>query len=191
MDTKKYTLTSTQRTILTHFCAHITQRFSLRETARALNKHPALIQRASQDLIKRGLIQEKKGGYSLNYKQHHQEHAYTEYLRSKEFLSKHPKLALLKKDIAQKLPASTLLIFGSAVTTNNPRDIDILIITQHPRAQQIIEQTLAQTTIPADTTILSFESIQELKTHENSILQQALNKHIVLYGAEMFYQLIS
>ncbi|MFT4250435.1 MAG: hypothetical protein ACMXYD_03675 [Candidatus Woesearchaeota archaeon] len=191
MDTKKYTLTSTQRTILTHFCAHITKRFSLRETAKALNKHPALIHRASQELIKKGLIEEKKGGYSLNYKKHHQEHAYTEHIRSKEFLNKHPTLTLLRQDIAKKLPASTLIVFGSAVTTKNPRDIDILLITQHPRAQQILEQQLAQTTIPADTITLSFENIQELKTHENSILQQILNKHIILYGAELFYQLIS
>lgn len=191
MDTRKYTLTSTQRTILTHFCAHITQRFSLRETARQLNKHPALIHRASQELIKQELIQEKKGGYSLNYKKHHQEHAYTEHLRSKELLKKHPELQLLKQDIAKRLPASTLIIFGSTVNNQNPRDIDILLITEHPQAQQILETTLKNTTIPAHTTTLNFKNIQELKTQENTLLQQVLNKHIILYGAELFYQLIT
>jgi len=112
-------LTKTQIKIMQLFVSQITRRFSLRGVGKELKMHQALAYRACKQLIKDKLIISDDKNYKLNYKQNHQELAYLEYLRSKEFFSK-PKnkvLAMFADDVIEKFPYGhfVFLIFGSAV----------------------------------------------------------------------------
>ncbi|MFH1456017.1 MAG: hypothetical protein ABIF40_03640 [archaeon] len=192
--------TKTQLKIMQLFVSHITKRFSLRGAGKELKMHQALTYRASKFLIKNKLIIPDDDKYILNYKQNHQELAYFEHLRSKEFLSK-PKnktLAIFIEDVIENFPYSyfTLLLFGSAVENLKPRDIDILVIIEKTEDIETAEKALYNLsrnyTLNLHTIIISFESVFEmLKSRDDkNVINLVLNKHFILYGAELFYNLI-
>ncbi len=199
MNTKKYnTLTKTQFEIMQLFVSQITKRFSLRGVGKELKMHQALVYRASQDLIKNKLIIHDDNCYVLNYKQNHQELAYFEYLRYKKFLSKNKTFSLFAEDVVEKFPYGylTFLIFGSAVKSSKPRDIDILIIIEKTEDIEFAEKALYNIarnyTLNLHTIVISFESMFEMlgSRDEKNIINEVLNKHIIVYGAELFYKLL-
>ena len=162
--------------------------------------HQALVYRASQELIKKEFIVKDKGEYRLNYKTHHQDLAYVEHLRSSDFLSK-PKnksLSLFIEEFIEKFPfaAFSLIIFGSAVTSSNPRDIDILIIIEKTEdiesSERIFKNISRNYSLNLHNIVVSFESVFEMLTNrdENNVMNEVLNKHLIIYGAELFYKLI-
>ena len=89
-----------------------------------------------------------------------------------------------------------LLLFGSIIESNKPRDIDILLIVDNNDKIEFHEKFLDNITsnynLPFETRVISFESIQEMlvKRDEKNIMNEILNKHIILFGAELFYRLI-
>ena len=89
-----------------------------------------------------------------------------------------------------------LLIFGSAVESSKPRDIDILLIVDNAEKiefnEKFLDNTLSNYDFPSETRVISFDSVYEmlLKRDEKNIMNELLNKHLILYGAELFYRLI-
>ena len=192
-------LTKTQIKIMQLFVSQITKRFSLRGIGKALNVHQALTYRSSRDLINNKLIIPDDDKYVLNYKQNHQELAYFEYLRSKEYLDKKKILSLLKEDIIHKFPYGyfVLLIFGSAVVSQKPRDIDLLVIVEKSKEIEMAEKALYNITrnytLNLHTVVISFESVFEMlgSRDERNVMNEVLNKHLILYGGELFYKLLT
>jgi len=117
-------LTKTQLKIMQFFVSQITRRFTLRGVGKELNMHQALAYRACKQLREYKLII-SDDGYVLNYKQNHQELAYFEHLRSKNFLSRpnNKVLAMFAEELIEKFPYGyfVALIFGSAVEHAKPR----------------------------------------------------------------------
>lgn len=192
--------TKTQLKIMQLFVSQIIQRFSLRGVARELKIHHALTYRACRFLIKYKLIIPDGESYCLNYKENHQELAYFEHLRSKEFLSK-PKnktLEMFAEDMVKKFPYGyfVLLVFGSAVIKTKHRDIDMLVIVEKTEdieeAEKALYNIARNYTLKLHTVVVSFESVEEMLSarDDKNIMNQTLNKHLILYGAELFYRLI-
>src|SRR3989344_3702544 len=111
--------TKTQLKIMQLFVSQITRRFTIRGVGKKLKMHQALAYRACKQLIKDKLIAPDDKNYILNYKKNHQELAYFEHLRAKEFLSKsaNKTLAIFADETVEKFPYGyfVFLIFGSAV----------------------------------------------------------------------------
>ncbi|MCF7798459.1 hypothetical protein K9M74_01000 [Candidatus Woesearchaeota archaeon] len=180
------------------FVSKIPTRFSLRQVGKELDMHQALAYRSSKELIKQKLIIPDDDKYMLNVKENHQELAYIEHLRCKELLDKNKSISLLREDIIKEFPYGyfVALIFGSTVTNAKPRDLDVLLIIEHTEDIEQAERYLHTITrnhpLPIHTLILSFESVYEMLAprEDKNVMTEVLNKHIILYGAELFYKLI-
>lgn len=199
MNTKRYKmLTKTQAKLMQLFVSQITKRFSLRGVGKLLNMHQALAYRASRDLIKTKFIIPDGDSYVLNYKENHQELAYFEYLRVKRYLEKKKTLSLLRADIVNKFPYGyfVLLVFGSAAVSQKPGDIDLLVIVEKTEEIEPAEKALYNITrnytLNLHLVVISFESAFEMlgSRDEKNVMNEVLNKHLVLYGAELFYRLL-
>lgn len=185
--------------ILQFFVGHITESFTLREVARRLKMHVSLTHKGIQPLIHSQIIkQDKHKTLTLNYKIHHETHVFAEYLRRDNFLDKFKNIKLFAEEVINKIKQDTfvLLVFGSAVESNKPRDIDILLIVDSNDKIEFHERFLHNVTsnydLPFEERVAGFESIYEMlsKRDEKNVMNEILNKHIILYGAELFYRLI-
>ena len=191
-----------QARVLQVFTGHITESFTLRDVAGRLNMHVSLAHRAIKPLIAKKILKHDKHKHlSLNYQKNHDVLAYVEYLRRDNLLGKarNNDLALFKDDVVKKIKEDSfvLLLFGSAVTSTKPRDIDILLIVDcidkvefHEKFLYNIASNYAD--LPFEERVTSFEGVYEMlaKRDEMNLMNEVLNKHIILYGAELFYRLI-
>jgi hypothetical protein len=185
--------------VLGFFVGHITESFTLREVARRLKMHVSLTHRAIQPLIDSKIIeQDKHKNLILNYKDHHETLIFAEYLRRDIFLEKYKDIKLFRDEIINKIKEDNfvLLLFGSTVEFNKPRDIDILLIVDSTDKIEFHEKFLHNVAsnydLPFEERVIGFESVYEMlsKRDEKNIINEILNKHIILYGAELFYRLI-
>ena|SRR3989344_2437916 len=185
--------------ILQLFTGHITELFTLREAARRIKMHVSLAHRAIQPLIKSKIVkQDKHKNLSLDYKMHHETLVFAEYLRRDDFLNKFKDIKLFADEVINKIKQDSfvLLVFGSSVESNKPRDIDILLIVDSTDKIEFHEKFLHNVAsnydLPFEERVIGFESVYEMLSNrdEKNIMNEVLNKHIILYGAELFYRLI-
>ncbi|MBI4453078.1 hypothetical protein HY636_00370 [Candidatus Woesearchaeota archaeon] len=187
--------------VLQLFTGHITESFALREVARRLKMYVSLTHRAIQPLITEKIVlQDKHKFLSLNYKIHHETFAFVEYLRRDELLNKvkYKDIALFAEEVITKIKEDNfiLLVFGSTIDSKKPRDIDILLIVDNTNKVDFHEKFLhniaSNYDLPFEERVISFESVYEMlaKRDEMNVMNEILNKHIILYGAELFYRLI-
>ncbi|HLC99074.1 MAG TPA: hypothetical protein VJC00_03645 [Candidatus Nanoarchaeia archaeon] len=187
--------------VLQVFAGHITESFTLREAARRLKMHVSLAHRAIRPLIEKKIVlQDKRKNLSLNYKIHHETLAFVEYLKRDELLNKgkYKDIKLFAEEVINKIKEDNfvLLVFGSAVDSGKPRDIDILLIVDDISKVEFHERFLhniaSNYDLPFEERVISFESVYEMlaKRDEINVMNSILDKHIILYGAELFYRLI-
>jgi hypothetical protein len=185
--------------VLQFFVSHITESFTLREVARRLKMHVSLTHRAIQPLIDSKIIeQDKHKNLILNYKNHHETLVFAEYLRRDNFLEKHKDIKLFRDELINKIKEDNfiLLVFGSTVESNKPRDIDILLIVDSTEKIEFHEKFLhniaSNYDLPFEERVIGFESVYEMlsKRDQRNVINEILSKHIILYGAELFYRLI-
>ncbi|MEK6857627.1 MAG: winged helix-turn-helix transcriptional regulator [Nanoarchaeota archaeon] len=194
-------LNRTTAKILQLFTGHITESYTLREISRTLNMNVSLVHRAIKPLIEKDIVQKDKHEHlCLNYKKYHETLAFVEYLKRDELLNKgkYKDIKLFVEEILNKIKEDNfvLLLFGSVVESDKPRDIDILLIVDSPDKIEFHEKFLhniaSNYDLPFEERVISFESVYEMlaKRDELNIMNEILNKHIVLYGGELFYRLI-
>lgn len=187
--------------VLEVFAGHMTESFTLRELARRRNMHVSLAHRAIQPLIKEKIIlQDKHKHLSLNYRVHQETIAFVEYLRRDTLLKKqkYKDIVLLTEEVKRKIKEESfiLLLFGSIVDTEKPRDIDMLLIVNSINKVEFHEKFLhniaSNYSLPFEERVISFESVYQMlaKREEKNLMNEILNKHIIIYGAELFYKLI-
>ncbi len=177
----------------------ITKRFSIREIARHLDMNTSLAHRNIRPLIEEGFfLKDDKGFLTLNYSKNHDLLSYCEYLRRNDFLEKNKTLSLLTDDVVENFPYEyfTFLIFGSTVISQKPRDLDMLLIIERTDDIEQAEKYLYNITrnygLEIHPIIISFESVYEMlgSRDDKNVMNEVLDKHIILYGAELFYRLI-
>ena len=185
--------------ILQLFTSYITESFTLREVARRLKMHVSLTHRAIQPLIDSKIVeQDKHKKLSLNYKIHHETLAFAEYLKRDNLLDRFKDIKLFADEVIKKIKQDSfvLLVFGSTVYSSKPRDIDILLIVDRTNKIEFHEKFLHNIASNYDLyfeeRVIGFESVYEMlsKRDEKNVMNEILNKHIILYGAELFYRLI-
>ncbi len=197
-------LTKNQIKIMEVFTSQITELFTMRSIERFLKMQFSLVQYAIKPLKEKKLITLNKQNFlSLNYQENHEVLSYVEYIRRNKFLNK-PKnkvLAMFLKDFVKNFKEESfiLLIFGSAVTSDKPNDIDILLIVDDVKKTDHSEKYLYNTSRnysinkEIHITTISYESVYEMlsKREKVNVINEVLNKHLIIYGAEIFYRLIT
>ncbi|PIN70786.1 hypothetical protein COV93_00130 [Candidatus Woesearchaeota archaeon CG11_big_fil_rev_8_21_14_0_20_43_8] len=194
-------MTKTQVKIMQMLTANITGSFSLTDISRQLKLQYQAAHRAIKPLVKDRYIAADNKRYSLNYKMHHQELAYVESLRSKELLQKprNSTLSLFIADTIKRIKEDNfiLIVFGSTVTENKPRDTDILLIVDDIHKTETLEKQLGVIAnmfiLKFDIHVISHESVYDMLRDrgETNLINEVLDKHIITYGAETFYRLLA
>jgi len=191
-------LTKTQTEIMKVFVSKINDRFSIKQISEILKKPYPLIHRSTKLLINEGLLlKDDKNLISLNYKHNFQTLAYIESLRADAFL-RDKTLKLFAKDVFEKFKEDffIFIIFGSFVESKKPRDIDVLLIVQKKEKINEIERAVSNIASSfskkLDINVIAIESAYEMFAKRDSInvLNETLNKHIILFGAENYYRIL-
>lgn len=190
----------TQIKIMAIFVSKITVRFSIRQISELLKKPYPLIHRSIKALIdNKILLKDEKGFLTLNYKENHSDATYIESLRKESFLSKNKTIALFAKDLITevKLDYFSFLIFGSsAAGKEKPRDVDILLIVPDKKYVDELDKTASRIasnfTVGFDCNVISAESAFEMlsKRDAANVMNETLNNHIIIFGAENYYRLL-
>ena len=191
--------TKTQIKIMEVFVSKINNKFSIKEIAESLKKPYALIYKSTQELIKRSFIlKDDKSLLCLNFRDNFSELAYIESERLKKLLDKDKTLYLFAKDVIEKcrLDSFIFLIFGSSVEHNCPKDIDILFIIEDKSKINEIEKFLnniaSNFSKKFDINTISYDSANEMlfKRENINIMNESLNKHMIIFGAENYYRIL-
>lgn len=193
--------TKTQAKIMQVFVSEINEKFSIKQISEIIKKPYALVHRSIKPLInERFILKDSKDLLSLNYKENHPELAYIESQRKKLFFEKHKSVFLFAKDVLRdiKLDFFIFLIFGSAAGKKSEgfQDIDILLIVQDKHKINEIENLLnnlsSDFSEKFDINVLSLESVYEMLSKRDSlnIMNETLNKHILIFGSESYYNLL-
>ena len=197
-------LTKTQLRIMQFFTGRITESFSIRQVERELKIDYSLVHRAIKPLIdKYKLLKETEHNrVTLNFREHHNTLSYAEYLCRDELLNKprNKYLAMCLETFIKKFNEENfaLLLFGSVVNKNDPRDIDVLIIVDSTDKTESSEAFLHNVSRDYELdeklhiVCISYESVYEMlsKREQRNVINEVLNKHIIVHGAELFYRLI-
>src|SRR3989344_897166 len=187
-------LTKTQIEIMKIFVSKLIDRFSIKQISELLKKPYPLIHRSTKLLINQGfLLKDEKNFISLNYKDNFQTLSYTESLRADAFL-RDKTLKLFTKDVFEKIKEDffVFLVFGSSVESKNSRDIDVLLIVQGKEDINEIEKAVSNIASnfskKFDINVISTESAYEMfvKREQVNVMNETLNKHILLFGAENY-----
>lgn len=193
-------LTKTQIEIMKIFVSKINSKFSINEIATSLKKPYPLIHRSMQDLIKSNFVcLDEKKLLSLNYKENLAELSFIESARIKDSLLKEKSISLFIKDCLNELQEDffVFLIFGSFVEKEKFNDLDILIILDNQnkddKAEKIIKNISSNFSFKTDLNIISKESAYEMlsKREQINILNESLNKHLIVFGGENYYRILS
>ncbi len=186
------------------FTSRITETFSIRQVERELNIDYSLVHRAIKPLIdKHKLLKETEHGrVMLDFREHHNILSYAEYLRRDSLLGKpkHRDLSMCLEAFIKKFKEESfvLLLFGSVVNKNNPRDIDVLLIVDSMDKTESAEAFLHNVSRDYELdeklhiVCISYESVYEMlgKREQRNVMNEVLNKHIIIHGAELFYRLL-
>jgi predicted nucleotidyltransferase len=144
-------------------------------------------------------LKDEHGLISVNYKAHRQDLAYIESLRAEEFKRKYPDIGLFAdKVIAQMDGFFILLVFGSYAKGKPKRksDVDILMIVERTgdaEHKEKLLQNVAETYLKhAECRAIGLESAREMlaKRDKLNVLNETLDNHILLFGAEAYYRLL-
>ena len=196
-------LTKNQIRIMELFTSQITGLFTMRGTERHLKMRFSLVQYAIKPLKEKKLIILNRQNFlSLNYQNNHDVLSYVEYGRRNKFLSRprNRALAMFLRDFVDNFKENSfiLLVFGSAVTSDKPNDIDILLIVDDVKKTEPSEKFLYNTSrnyaISKELHInaISHEGVYEMlgKRDKINLMNEVLNNHLIIYGAELFYRLL-
>lgn len=192
--------TKTEIAILKLFASRIKESFTIREVSKEIKQNYSIVYSCTQNLYKNGfLLKDKHKNLSLNIK-NYSDLAYVEHLRAEEFFKKNKDISLFADEIINRLEAGffCLLLFGSYAQGKQTKssDIDILIIIENSKDSEIIErhvQNISERYGNFHCNVIGKESVKEMITRKDKInvINETLNKHIIFFGAEDYYRLIS
>lgn len=193
-------LTKTQVEIMKVFASKIEKKFSINEIASLLNKPYALIHRSINPLLEQELILiDEKKLLSLNYRKNFQEISFVESVRTKEKLKREKSVSLFIKDCLKEINQDffIFLIFGSFVENKKFNDLDVIIILDTfkdvEKTEKIIRNIADNFSFKVDSHVLTKKSAYEMfeKREQQNILNESLNKHLMVFGGENYYKILS
>ena len=172
------------------------KQLSIRQVSENLNadyKNTYNTIKCSPDLI----IRDKKGNTTfVEIKFMPKKEIYSvEYKRTREFLSKNPRLKLISEDIRKvNYPFMIVLIFGSYAKKQNTEssDIDLCIISDNRKESSKLINALelhSQKIEIQEFTTKEFVSM--LDQRQNNLGHEIVKNNILLFGVENYYNLVS
>jgi len=194
-------VTKTEIKILELFCSSLTERYSIKKVAELLNKPYPLIYHAVQSLLlRRYLLKDEHGLISLNYKENPAVWSYIENGRAQVFLLKHKLISLFLEDLMKKISLKyfTLLVFGSYVKGKQQKqsDLDLLLIVEDSSkinfVEKLVENVAENLALNVDCHAITPDSVKEmlLRRDEKNLINETINNHIILFGAENYYLML-
>ncbi len=195
-------LTPTQERILAFLLSHPEEQVAIRGIAKRIKKSYTLVYNNLAKLENKGIILKKSVPpaqiVALNEFAPAEIFVDIELKRKQEFLKKYPWAQLMLEDIwsSTKNLFFILLVFGSYAKEKQTKDsdIDLLAIVRDKRDIKDIDNAInhAYTKVKKG---LNFADVNDFKemiknTNELNIGNEARKYHIILYGAEAYYQLL-
>jgi len=203
-------LSRTAIAILKVMVSDLTKEYTVRSLAARTGQSYRITYETAQKLSKNGHLKlEKRANHNickLNLTKSLQAFALIESLRAEEFLKVKADLRLLVSSavsrISAVLPFFTLILFGSYVkgTAISRSDLDIVLIIPNRASHRPVENELVSiartSTIGLHEFILTFEQFASMLSSkqgkgEPNVATETLESHIIPYGAEVFYNLVS
>ena len=170
---------------------------TIREMAKRIRADYRITHTATQRLIAQNILKAETVGKStvcqLNPSYYGKEIYEAEYER-KERMLHHNNINLLCKEIMSKIGTSSfiLLLFGSYAHNKQTKfsDLDLLFISNEKHFEDKISEILAL--LPLKTQVLAFteeEFIRMKDAKKSNVVQEALERNIILYGIEAYYRI--
>lgn len=195
-------LTGTQEDILGFLLGNPDEKLTIRGIAKRLGKSYALVYNNIADLEKKKLVvkQNVPPGQIITLNEFAPSWIFVdiELKRKNEFLEKHLWVKVLIEDIFNSVNNVffILLVFGSYAkgTQTKKSDIDLLFIVKDRKYIRKIENSVKDIYSKAKTGI-NFADANDFRemikdTNKMNIGNEAKKHHIILYGAEAYYQLL-
>jgi predicted nucleotidyltransferase len=191
--------TKTQEEILKVFVSGINKKFSINQIAAFLKKPYPLMHRSIKSLLEQEfLISDERKLLSLNYQKNFPELAYIEAQRTKERLLKQKNVSLFIEDCLRGIKEDffVFLIFGSFVEKSGFKDLDVLVIVDKKesleKTEKIISNIASNFSFKLDLNVITTESAYEMlsKREKLNILNESLNKHLIVFGGENCYRIL-
>ena len=189
--------------ILSLFLSNPTKDYNIRELSLKSKLNYRLAYQEVMSLVKNKIILlEKKGTVNvcnINLSGDISLYSYIESLRSEEFQRKHTNFKVIIKELS-KLSTSyyTIIAFGSYVkrTEQKKSDIDLLFVIPKTVDVEAFEKEVAVRlkllTYPIDINVINEDSFLEMKkTSELNLVNEIIKNHIILFGAENYYRLLT
>ena len=122
-----------------------------------------------------------------------------ESIRAKNSIVKEKSVSLFIKDCLKEIREDffIFLIFGSFIEKKKFNDLDIILILDNPikikQTEKIIKNLASNFSFKIDLHTLSKESAYEMfsKREQINILNESLNRHLVVFGWENYYKILS
>tara|TARA_B100000315_G_scaffold192618_1_gene183063 strand:- start:184 stop:780 length:597 start_codon:yes stop_codon:yes gene_type:complete len=194
-------LTKTQIAIMEVFAGSITKSFSIHQISKALKKPYPLIHRSIQPLLADQFLKKDEHKYlSLDYRHNLSELAYIESSRKETLFKQHAVIKSLFQDMFKEGDEAffILLVFGSVVAgKKKPNDIDMLLILDDnkkvDRQEKLLQKVASRFHTKFHVHVISKESVYEMlsKRDQLNVMNETLNKHVILFGAENYYLLLN
>ena len=196
-------LTKTQEQILVYLLGNQEQQLTIRGLAKKLGKSYTLVYNNLTKLEKSKIIKKQSVPptkiVTLNEFAPADLLVGLELKRKKEFMDKFPWIQIMLDDILDgiKSPFFTLIVFGSYAkkTHTKKSDLDLLVIVENKKSIKEIENAI-QNTYTKVKKGLNFVDIDEFKEmiqnpQKFNIGNEARKHHIILHGAEAYYQILN
>ncbi len=194
--------TKTQLKIISYLLDHKEKLLGIRELAREISSAYYLVRKNILQLKSRGIVVIQRAGktdlLSLSKPLSHPFLIEAENFKREHFFKKYPSLRITLQKIIEQASSSffILLVFGSY--TKQPRqdsDLDLLIITPTTQQAGLIQKAISSVArtspLKIHETILTEKTFQSLlQKKELNVVTEALEKSILIYGAENYYKLL-
>lgn len=196
-------LTKTQLKILAYLIDNQARLLGIRELAREISSVYYLVQKNVQQLREKNVIIIEKAGRTSIVKLHQMIDANylveAERFKRELFYKKYPSIRIIFKKMIEQSKSSffILLVFGSYAKKleRKDSDLDILAIVQYEdqidEIERIISSVARTSPIKIHHMALSESSfISMLQKKELNVAIEVRDKHILIYGDELYYKLL-
>lgn len=190
--------TKTQIEIMKIFVSKIDKKFSINQISDILRKKYPLIHRSIKPLIEKNyLLKDEQDLIYLNYRDNYEELAFLESIRKSEWLNKNKDARLFFQECSKSIQVDFFIsvVFGSSVEKKG-KDIDLLFILNEKeleKNEKVIRNISENFTLTLDINVIPVESAYEMlsRREQANVLNELLNKHIILFGGENFYRILN
>ncbi len=177
----------------------LTTDLTIMDVAKLLHQKYVQTYRTVHNLVKSGDIILKNVGNSkvvkLDFTKSHPHYIFTEMERAHDLCRKNTAIAVVRKDLQEVSKNFICILFGSQTSRLKLKsDLDLLLVIppeyDYNKFEKIIHNKLIATN--TDIVIVPESSLPEMWAHPQklNVGNELLKKHIVLYGAEHFLNLL-